>query len=302
MYFFELFGFPVSLELLLAVVFGFLIGQMRRVARRKVETKNADLRRAGAIIAELDSVASQLRKAVKKHRHSVHQYKDRMATLAMQRGNTYEDLAIETDKVLQPTLKLANDVAAAYEQIKQQSALLLSLTENRTDPLTGVGNHRVLDDSITSMFAMHTRYQTKLSLAVFDIDNFKAFNQSHGHIQGDKVLTGLGALLRENARESDVVTRIGHEKFIMLMPETDLLGGGVLAERVRQAAEDLDITLSAGVATADDCKSAMELIELADTALFESKERGNNLVYQFDGSECQLVTAPEKEVVVESGA
>jgi diguanylate cyclase len=279
MYFFNFFGFPISLELLLAVVFGFLIGQMRRAARRRVETNNNDLRRASAIISELESVASQLRQAVKKHRHSIHQFKDRMATIAMGRGGNWEDLSAETDKVLQPTLRLANEIATAYEQIKQQSALLLSLTESRLDPLTGVGNRRVLDDALQSMFAVHARYHTKLSIAVFDIDHFKQVNDTKGHLQGDQILMKLGALLRENARDSDVVTRFGGEEFIMLMPETDLAGAEIVADRVRQAtARELTVTLSGGIATANDCKSTAELIEFADKALYEAKSAGRNLV------------------------
>jgi diguanylate cyclase (GGDEF)-like protein len=123
---------------------------------------------------------------------------------------------------------------------------------------------------------------------LLDIDHFKKVNDTYGHPAGDAVIKVIGAIMQKTVRESDLVARYGGEEFAAILPETDLKGAAILAERVRRAVEAIDIpandqvikvTISLGVSTyvlaaGSDGKAA--LIAAADKGLYHSKEGGRN--------------------------
>ena len=123
--------------------------------------------------------------------------------------------------MLKPTLKLASQLAAAYDEIRQQSNNLMTFTEVRTDPLTGVSNRRALDETLESMFAMMHRYEHPFSVVLVDIDYFKQINDEQGHLYGDRMLKAVARLLDDNVRDTDMVARYGGEEFVIVMPQTD---------------------------------------------------------------------------------
>ena len=110
--------------------------------------------------------------------------------------------------MLKPTLKLAAQFAAAYDEIRQQSNNLMTFTEVRTDPLTGVSNRRALDETLESMFAMMHRYEQPFSVVIVDIDYFKQINDEQGHLYGDRMLKAVARLLDDNVRDTDMVHAI----------------------------------------------------------------------------------------------
>ena len=186
-------------------------------------------------------------------------------------------------------------VRAGRRIVELQKALLASnrrLEElSRTDGLTGVGNRRSFDAELASRFEHAQRYVRPLTLVMIDIDHFKEVNDAFGHQAGDEVLQRIAQVLQRTTRQSDFVARFGGEEFVVLLPETPLLEGLQVAEKIRAAvaAEDLPtpVTVSAGVATIPQphIDSPEGLIASADAALYRAKEGGRNRVEYEPGEE-----------------
>jgi diguanylate cyclase (GGDEF)-like protein len=152
------------------------------------------------------------------------------------------------------------------------------------DPLTGLANRRAFDSFLMEAFNLAKRHNRALSLALLDIDRFKAYNDEYGHPAGDDLLRLIGVLLCAVARETDLVARIGGEEFAIALPETDLAGAMAIGERIRAAVERSStfrrtVTVSVGVAFATEkIADVSMLIEACDSALYRSKSSGRNRV------------------------
>ena len=146
-------------------------------------------------------------------------------------------------------------------------------------------------DRLEPELARARRYRHKVSVLMIDLDWFKKINDTRGHLVGDTVLRKLGDILRQEARSVDIVARYGGEEFTVILPDTDLEGGTIFAERLRGRAEKFDFsevgdplftTISIGVATLDEDEevSAEAMIQRADSALYRAKQSGRNKVHQ----------------------
>lgn len=149
-------------------------------------------------------------------------------------------------------------------------------------------------DSLVKEFQRAGRKKHSLSLALLDIDHFKTINDTHGHQQGDAVLTALAAVIQGELRSYDVVARYGGEEFIALLPDTSAAEGIAVAERLRLAVarmvfptplERLRVTVSLGVAAypAERVATVDDLIREADAALYRAKNGGRNRVVGMAG-------------------
>jgi diguanylate cyclase (GGDEF)-like protein len=257
-----------------------------------------ELNRAKAVAAELEKIAWTVRQSLAKHHASVSLFKEHVSNLSMeQQESAWRDLCKEAEDILKPTLQLATQMATAYDAIRQQTANLMTFTEVRTDPLTGVNNRRGLDDALSTQFALMARYDSMFSVTLFDVDNFKSINDNEGHLFGDHVLQDLARLLDESIRETDLVARYGGEEFLVLMPQTDLNGACIFSERLRETVEKkLEITISGGVAMAHDGDTPETLIARADTAMYGAKMAGRNQVFCHNGKATEPVVADETNV------
>jgi diguanylate cyclase (GGDEF)-like protein len=158
----------------------------------------------------------------------------------------------------------------------------------RTDSLTGALNRRAMEEAALRETARSMRYGHRLCMIVVDVDNFKHLNDARGHAAGDCALQALVRQIQTMLRENDLLARTGGEEFTILLPDTPAAAGIVAAERVRQAIEALEvpfedepirITVSAGVAQFDPSKGGWEaMMRRADSAMYEAKEHGRNLV------------------------
>lgn len=173
-------------------------------------------------------------------------------------------------------------------KLRYQMEMLESIS--MTDSLTGLANRRAFDLFLTREIHTAARRKESLSLIMLDIDFFKNYNDSYGHVSGDECLMQIGrALSRSAKRTVDVVARYGGEEFALILPDTGMEGAKVVAEQVLKAIEGLNIphqdtpigdvvTVSLGCATVvgDESINALEMVKQADKMLYQSKEGGRN--------------------------
>ncbi len=159
------------------------------------------------------------------------------------------------------------------------------------DPLTGLPNRRGFFDACAVELERARRHGRHLSVLMLDADHFKRINDTHGHAAGDEVLRHLADTLRMTLRASDIAGRMGGEEFAVLLPETDLEGARLLAQRVRKTIAEAEIligrtklalTVSLGVAAvaADEPSAIEHALQLADEAMYQAKAAGRNRVVQ----------------------
>ncbi|MCK5505620.1 MAG: diguanylate cyclase, partial [Thermodesulfovibrionia bacterium] len=157
------------------------------------------------------------------------------------------------------------------------------------DPLTGLYNRRFLEEILERQIAIADRFKQHLSVIMVDIDYFKNFNDSHGHAFGDSALKIISKVISMSVRDSDTVARYGGEEFIIVLPNTEINAAYLLAEKLRNAVEQCTltndngnaekITISLGVSSYPSLAySKKELIDAADSALYQSKAKGRNMV------------------------
>jgi two-component system cell cycle response regulator len=156
------------------------------------------------------------------------------------------------------------------------------------DGLTQIFNKRYFLETLDREMSRARRYDRPLALVMFDIDHFKACNDTYGHRAGDYVLREIANLVRDRARKVDVVARYGGEEFAVILPEINLEGARLMAEKVRGMIEGtrfvfearhIPVTISIGVAEMNSAvQSADDLIKVADARLYRAKEGGRNRV------------------------
>ena len=161
------------------------------------------------------------------------------------------------------------------------------LAEAYTDALTGLNNRRYFDKKLAEMMAHSKRYGEAFCLAMLDVDLFKNFNDSFGHVAGDRALKHLAAIIMYNIRQSDIHSRFGGEEFTVLLPSTDKANSITFMDRLRQKISETPMvdegrehffTISIGIAQfPDDSELPDELVKCADDAMYESKSKGRNL-------------------------
>jgi diguanylate cyclase (GGDEF)-like protein len=180
--------------------------------------------------------------------------------------------------------------ATVYAQLAQTADRLRD--ESLTDSLTGLSNRRAFDERLSQALADGARMSRGAAMLMIDVDNFKMFNDTYGHLGGDECLRDLAATVRGCiSRTRDMVARFGGEEFAVVMAETDMRGALIVAERIRSAVEGMGIpqpreaqhravTVSIGATGIDDAAGMTPeaFIEQADRALYAAKETGRNKV------------------------
>jgi diguanylate cyclase (GGDEF)-like protein len=185
-------------------------------------------------------------------------------------------------------------VARAAEQLRTANEELGEIA--RTDGLTGIPNRYAFDDHLERTIAKLMRQgQGSLGLLMFDIDEFKAFNDAHGHVMGDEVLRQVAGRMRDVARVNELFARYGGEEFVLVVTDCSPEQVHTAGDRLRKAVEhlgivtdvgELSVTVSAGAAYLSKVESPADgrrLIEEADAALYRAKAQGRNCVCGPDG-------------------
>jgi diguanylate cyclase len=191
----------------------------------------------------------------------------------------------ETNKALEERLTLSKNEISNLQQ-----SLEAIRAESLTDPLTGLGNRKYFDRMIDMAVQNALAVGEPLSLLMFDIDHFKSFNDSYGHLTGDQVLRLVGLSLKQTIKGQDITARYGGEEFAVVLPNTALRQALTVADHIRRAvmAKELKkkstgeilgrVTISVGVSMLKAGDDTDSLIERADACLYAAKRNGRNRV------------------------
>jgi diguanylate cyclase len=191
----------------------------------------------------------------------------------------------DTNKVLEERLLLSKNEISNLQQ-----SLEAIRAESLTDPLTGLGNRKYFDRMIEQAVQHALAQNEPLSLLMFDIDHFKSFNDSYGHLTGDQVLRLVGMSLKQTIKGQDITARYGGEEFAVVLPNTALRQALTVADHIRRAvmAKELKkkstgeilgrVTISVGVSILKQDDDTDSLIERADACLYAAKRNGRNRV------------------------
>jgi diguanylate cyclase (GGDEF)-like protein/PAS domain S-box-containing protein len=204
---------------------------------------------------------------------------------------TREELVVKVQERDQYARELQAMKDAYKEKLKEiekmrEEALILSYM----DDLTGMYNHRFFIQQLTTEINRQKRYPTQLSLLMIDIDYFKDYNDTNGHLAGDQILKAISIIIQHAVRQSDFVARYGGEEFSAILINAGKEEAVAIAERIREdvaethfpnenAQPNGDLTVSVGVATYSSTISTVtDLIREADNALYQAKREGRNRV------------------------
>jgi diguanylate cyclase (GGDEF)-like protein len=166
--------------------------------------------------------------------------------------------------------------------LKQQHDLLLAMATR--DQLTGLSNRHFMSDALKRKVSHAKRHDEALCIIMADIDHFKKINDTYGHLVGDEVLRAVAKVLQESAREEDIAARFGGEEFVLVLDNCKAADAALKAEKLRAQIEALhpegiSVTSSFGVAAFDEkVKNYEELLNRADSALYQAKDEGRNRV------------------------
>lgn len=204
-----------------------------------------------------------------------------MLSLLRRRPGSFTTKEIELLRKIAGQIGQVIDTIFAYQHTRELSY---------TDELTRVFNRRYFNQRFEREMQRAQRYGRALSLIMLDIDHFKAFNDTHGHLWGDTILKQVAQILEKSLRKADILARFGGEEFVVLLPEIDKEHGRKVAEKLRRAIERTDfpkaatqplgrLTISLGFAAfPEDAKEAEALVDHADQGLYLAKSRGRNQV------------------------
>lgn len=198
-------------------------------------------------------------------------------------GSAYDEFDLELLHTLAPQLAIALDRTSLKRKAGEFEQLSI------TDPLTGLVNRRYLEERLSEEVSRSQRHGYPMSFMMIDVDEFKSYNDTYTHPEGDKALQLVGQCLKSTLRGADIAARYGGEEFSILLPQTTLDEAVTIAERVRQKIESTtfpnrQVTVSIGVSScSSDLCDVKKLISAADKALYESKDKGRNHVSVYDG-------------------
>jgi len=199
---------------------------------------------------------------------------------------THNDISMLTPFIFQASTLLK--LGSYHETLEEVTKLSI------TDSLTGLFNRRYLDIRLEEEYLRAKRYHLILSLTILDIDDFKLFNDSEGHLAGDRILIEMAHVMSSTVRSHDILARFGGEEFAIIMPQTTKAEAFLVSERIRENIkrhirptwkryQKKQITICSGIATYPECGALKEdMIRYADRALYKAKNLGKDRTVSWD--------------------
>jgi diguanylate cyclase len=281
-------GLPVTVGLAAVALIGYLFGHRTRSALAPVvdERRQQELDRAVRVAKQLETIAEGVRRDLVSHHSQVAAFRRRLRH-AGQSGDdeAWQELCVEAEAMLGPTMQLAHQLSHAYDQIRQQSDALETFTRGRTDPLTGVGNGRALDQQLSVLLGAAARGQGEFAVALVSLDRDITTAEGRSLASVLPMLPRLASVIRACMRDTDFVARYGDDEFVVVMPQTSLSGARVFSDRLRKrAVGDLANSVCCGLAEAQANDDARTLLARSDSALYSAKAAGPNRAFVHTGS------------------
>jgi len=250
----------------------------------------------GKVADEIDQVMSMIEAAA----GSASSYSESLADASqkLNRAKDNEGIRAIVESLVSSTKKMERDnqllearLTASRQEITQlQENLEAARNESLTDPLTSLANRKFFDASLSRLIEMARIQHEPLSLMMLDVDHFKKFNDTYGHLTGDQVLRLVAMSVKQNVKGQDIAARYGGEEFAVVLPNTVLRSAITVADHIRRAVmmkelmkrstgEHLGrVTISIGVAQLNKTDTDQSLIDRADRCLYAAKRNGRNRV------------------------
>src|SRR5215217_4673336 len=250
----------------------------------------------GQIVDEIEQVMSMIDAAV----GSATQYTESLAHATQDLGTAkdrdglrtiVETLVRATRDMEENNSRLENSLKASKQEINQLQVNLEAVrNESLTDPLTSLANRKYFDQALEKFIVQCVTANEPLALLLTDIDHFKAFNDTFGHLTGDQVLRLVALSVKQNVKGQDIAARYGGEEFAVVLPNTVLRSAITVADHIRRAVMTKElmkrstgqnlgrVTISLGCATARKGDTVQSLIARADACLYAAKRNGRNRV------------------------
>ena len=263
---------------LIGYLFGRRTRQIAEIAAKDVQLQN-ELARATGIARELHDVALRVRQELAAHQAEITAFQKRLTRLQSEEPDAgWRELSQEAENLLGPTLKLATNLSVAYDQLRKQSAQLMTFAGSRVDADTGVHNRRAMQEQLDVIFAMRDEGQGRSSVALFSFSTEDGRPDSHA-------LERFAKLLKVCARGTDVVARYSSDEFAVIMPQTTLSGALVFSQRLLgQAEQELGRHVWGGVVEVGEDDTPQRLLSRADSALYSARTCGETCLFQHTGT------------------
>ena len=248
------------------------------------------------VMGEIEQVMAMIDAAAGNANH----YTESLADMSEKLGNSKDregvraivEGLVQTAKEMEVSnQKLEERLSASKLEINELQVNLETVrNESLTDPLTQLANRKFFDTSLEQAIADANATDEPLSLMMTDIDHFKSFNDSFGHLTGDQVLRLVAMSVKQNVKGQDIASRYGGEEFAIVLPNTVLRSAIVVADHIRRAVMTKElmkrstgehlgrVTISIGVATLHKNETAQSFIERTDACLYAAKRHGRNRV------------------------
>jgi diguanylate cyclase len=244
----------------------------RNLLDQTVTEQMQDLRNSSAIATELDPLKQLVNSSLASIAEHIKQHNQ-------EESNERNNHKIALQKLTEKINLLENESG----ELKQK----LEIAHNQAirDPLTGLPNRLAYDERLSCELARKQRYDSALSMVIWDIDFFKKINDTYGHKAGDKTLKIIAQLLEQNCRATDFISRFGGEEFVMLLPETSVQAAYTIADKLRKLIagtgfnannNKIAITISCGISEFNSTDTPDSAFKRADKALYEAKRKGRN--------------------------
>jgi diguanylate cyclase (GGDEF)-like protein len=273
-----------------------LLGEIKE--RKKIKYSEPVEKRPNGILEKVTTIGKPIRildiTDTFDHPEGSEEFKSLLAVPMISRGKVIGVLSAQSKRrgaFLDQDEKMLS-ILATSAALALENASLHQKTEELTivDELTGIYNYRFFSKKLSEEIKRAERYKQSLSLLMIDIDWFKRYNDTYGHLFGNRVLTELAQRIKDSVRDVDVVSRYGGEEFTVILPQTNKKDAQMIGERIRHQVESSDfvveengvkvgVTVSLGVATyPENGTTAEQLVEKVDQALYLAKGKGKNMV------------------------